>query len=63
MPLSPHPRPSAYTNSGVDIINLFQDLWEKGHTLVLITHDPAIAERAHRTVQMQDGRIVEDSAA
>jgi predicted ABC-type transport system involved in lysophospholipase L1 biosynthesis ATPase subunit len=29
----------------------------------LITHDPSIAKRTNRIVQMQDGRIVEDSAA
>ena len=29
-------------------------------TFVLVTHDPAVAARAHRTIQMRDGRIVSD---
>jgi len=34
----------------------------RGTTLVLITHDPAIAARCNRTVQLSDGRIVADAA-
>jgi putative ABC transport system ATP-binding protein len=36
---------------------------QRGTTLVLITHDPAIAARCARTVQLSDGRIVADAAA
>lgn len=35
---------------------------EQNMTLVLVTHDPSIAQRASRTVQMKDGRIVSDLA-
>ena len=41
------------------IIRLHQ---EKKMTLVLVTHDPAIAQRASRTIQMKDGRIIADHA-
>jgi putative ABC transport system ATP-binding protein len=36
---------------------------EQGHTFVIVTHDPAVAARCHRTVQMQDGLIVESGVA
>ncbi|MGI8956015.1 MAG: ABC transporter ATP-binding protein [Chthoniobacterales bacterium] len=33
---------------------------EQGRTMILVTHDPSIAERAGRTLQMKDGRVVSD---
>jgi len=36
---------------------------EQGRTLVMVTHDPSIAERASRTLHMKDGRIVSDKSA
>ena len=61
--LADEPTGNLDSGSGVDIINLFEELWQKGHTLVLITHDPSIARRTRRVVKMQDGLIVEDSVA
>ena len=49
--------------AGRDIVHLFEELWQNDHTLLLITHDPAIAARTRRTVEMQDGRIVKDAVA
>jgi len=50
--------------TGRHIIDLMFDLRaHRGTTLVLITHDPAIAARCARTVQLQDGRIVTQAAA
>jgi putative ABC transport system ATP-binding protein len=40
------------------IIHLQQ---EQGRTMVLVTHDPTIAERAGRILRMKDGRIVDDT--
>jgi putative ABC transport system ATP-binding protein len=36
---------------------------ERGTTLVLVTHDPALAKRARRTIRLADGRVISDSAA
>ncbi|MEP7250341.1 MAG: ATP-binding cassette domain-containing protein, partial [Spartobacteria bacterium] len=33
---------------------------EEGRTMIMVTHDPSIAERAGRTLQMMDGRVVSD---
>ena len=49
------------TSSGGDIRTLFEELWSQGRTVVVITHDPALARRASRVVEVRDGRIVADS--
>jgi len=45
--------------TGTQIMDILIDLHEKGKTVILVTHDPKIAEYAHRTIQLEDGRIVE----
>jgi len=58
--LADEPTGNLDTSSGRDIMSLFEDLANTGHTLVLITHDNALAKRTRRIVQLQDGRIVDD---
>ena len=58
--LADEPTGNLDTSSGQDIMSLFEQLAEKGHTLVLITHDAALARRTRRIVRLQDGLIVED---
>jgi putative ABC transport system ATP-binding protein len=60
--LADEPTGNLDTTSGRDIVGIFEELWGKGHTLVLITHDPAIARRTRRVVQVQDGTVVSDEA-
>ena len=52
----------AATGSGVMDL-LFARRAEAGATLVVITHDPALAERCERVITLADGRIASDSAA
>lgn len=40
------------------IMDLFQDLIQRGKTLLMVTHDPELAARAQRTISLADGRIV-----
>jgi putative ABC transport system ATP-binding protein len=61
--LADEPTGNLDSTSGRDIITIFGELHDKGHTVVLITHDPAIAARAGRVVRVEDGRIVENLAA
>lgn len=43
-----------------EIMAIFQQLNSKGHTIVMITHEPDIAEHAKRIIHIRDGKIVED---
>jgi len=45
------------THSGADIMNLLHKLHEQGATIVIVTHDPTIAEHTQRTVHLIDGLI------
>lgn len=49
--------------SGEEVVNTLEDLNARGLTLLVVTHDPAIGDRAKRRVRMDDGDIVEDSGA
>jgi len=60
--LADEPTGNLDTSSGGDIMGLFEELWRQGRTLVVITHDAALARRAGRIVEIRDGRIVRDSA-
>lgn len=43
-----------------EVMNIFQKLNEDGHTIVMITHEPDIAEHAKRIIHIRDGKIAED---
>lgn len=44
------------------VLEIFQTLHEQGSTLVVVTHDPEVAEMAERTVVLEHGRIVSNSS-
>jgi putative ABC transport system ATP-binding protein len=46
--------------SGAEVLAAIEDLNAKGITLMVVTHDLEVAERARRHIRMRDGRIVED---
>jgi putative ABC transport system ATP-binding protein len=48
-------------HSGADVMQTLERLNGKGITLVVVTHDPEIGDRARRRIRMVDGEIVEDS--
>jgi putative ABC transport system ATP-binding protein len=45
--------------TGFQIMDILVDLNKEGKTVILVTHDPKIADYAHRTIQLEDGRVVE----
>ena len=45
--------------TGSQIMDILVDLQAKGKTIILVTHDPKIAEYAQRTIRLEDGRIAE----
>jgi putative ABC transport system ATP-binding protein len=41
-------------------MKLFDELHEQGKTLILVTHDPSVGQRARRTIRLRDGLIESD---
>jgi len=56
--LADEPTGNLDSKTGQEILNLFDDLADRGRTLIVVTHDPDVGERTHRVVRMADGRIV-----
>jgi putative ABC transport system ATP-binding protein len=50
------------SRSGLEVISIFQDLNDKGKTIVLVTHDQNIAEHSRRIVRISDGKIQADES-
>jgi len=61
--LADEPTGNLDSQSGQDVIQVLTDLWKDGKTVVLITHDNDIARLAERTIQIHDGKVVEDRCA
>jgi len=55
--LADEPTGNLDSSSGQDIMSLFSDLWSRGHTIIVITHDSALAKRAERQIEIRDGKI------
>ncbi|MDR2486696.1 MAG: ABC transporter ATP-binding protein [Clostridiales Family XIII bacterium] len=59
MILADEPTGNLDSRTGGEIMELFRDLNKAGRTIVLITHDPSVAEQTGRVVRIMDGRITE----
>ena len=57
--LADEPTGALDTQSGNEILNIFKELHAQGMTIVMITHDPEVAEHAERTIWIRDGVIVD----
>jgi putative ABC transport system ATP-binding protein len=59
--LADEPTGNLDSKTGDEIMALFDSLHAKGNTIVLVTHEPDIAEFAHRVVHIRDGQIFSDA--
>jgi putative ABC transport system ATP-binding protein len=58
--LADEPTGNLDSKTGDEIMALFDELHAKGNTIILVTHEPDIAEYAHRIVTIRDGVIAGD---
>jgi putative ABC transport system ATP-binding protein len=60
--LADEPTGNLDSATGEEIMRLFERLHADGNTIILVTHERDIAEHAHRTIHIRDGRIEKDEA-
>lgn len=58
--LADEPTGNLDSKTGVEIMNLFEELYRQGNTIILVTHETDIASHARRIVQLKDGLIESD---
>jgi len=58
--LADEPTGNLDSRTSEEILNLFEDLYRKGQTIVMVTHEPDAARHAKRIVRMKDGKVLSD---
>ncbi|MDA0990836.1 MAG: ABC transporter ATP-binding protein [Verrucomicrobia bacterium] len=58
--LADEPTGNLDSTTGAEICQVFKDLHAQGRTIILVTHDPTVAQYAHRIIRLADGEVVED---
>jgi len=58
--LADEPTGALDTATGNEIMTLFEKLWKQGNTIVLVTHEADIANRARRVIHVRDGKVEKD---
>jgi putative ABC transport system ATP-binding protein len=55
--LADEPTGNLDSKTGNEILNLFQKIHSQGNTIIVVTHDPDIAQQAQRIIYIRDGKI------
>jgi putative ABC transport system ATP-binding protein len=58
--LADEPTGALDSKTSVEIMHLFEKLHSDGNTIIVVTHEPEVAERAHRVISIRDGEIEKD---
>jgi len=58
--LADEPTGNLDTKTSIEIMSIFEDIHNKGNTIILVTHEPDIAEHAHRIIRLRDGKLETD---
>ena len=58
--LADEPTGALDTKTSIEIMALFEELYQKGNTIILVTHEEDIARHAHRIVKLRDGKVIHD---
>lgn len=59
--LADEPTGNLDSKTGDEIMRLFQELWKRGNTIIVVTHEEDIARHAHRIVRIRDGKVESDT--
>jgi putative ABC transport system ATP-binding protein len=58
--LADEPTGNLDSRTGMEILELFDDIWHKGNTLIVVTHEEEVARHARRILRIRDGSIAGD---
>lgn len=58
--LADEPTGALDSKSGETVLEILQNLHDEGHTIIMVTHDPNIAAKASRIIEIKDGEIIRD---
>ena len=58
--LADEPTGNLDTKTSVEIMDIFESIHQNGNTIILVTHEPDIAEYAHRLIRLRDGEVETD---
>jgi putative ABC transport system ATP-binding protein len=61
--LADEPTGALDTNTGEEILSLFEDIHRDGRTIIVVTHAAEVASRARRRITLQDGQVIKDDGA
>jgi len=59
--LADEPTGNLDSKTSEEIMNLFNDIHKAGNTVIVVTHEEDIAERAHRIIRLRDGVVESDT--
>ncbi|MBR8463939.1 MacB family efflux pump subunit [Campylobacter sp. faydin G-24] len=59
--LADEPTGALDSKSGIMVMDILVSLHKQGHTIIVVTHDPKIAEYANRVIEIKDGNIISDT--
>ncbi len=58
--LADEPTGALDSKSGDDVMQILHDLNAQGHTIIMVTHDPHLADQAERVIELKDGHVIAD---
>ena len=61
--LADEPTGNLDTKTGAEILGMLDEVWKQGATIIMVTHDSAIASTASRVIRLTDGRVVHDGSS